>query len=540
MKFCAIQPPYAHSVADAGNSVNFLINELNKCSAECDLILTPEYSNMLAAFPLDEGRAFVRKHTPALLEAAISAAKRCSAIVGVSFLNEVSDGVFRNTTRLYDREGNIAGEFYKQHLPESEKKGVKPDYEYTRSFQAPQIIEIEGIRFGFLICYDTYFTEYIAHLSHLKPDVVLVSSFQRGERQDILEMLNKNLAFNCNSFVLRSSVSMGQDSTSGGMSLVASPDGKILARMDSRTGSLRYDIGDVHYKYMRSNAFGGVQIRNDQFIENGRTPWSYRPCGSMMVENDDSMPYPRVCAHRGWSSAMPENTLAAFGAAVAMGADEIEMDVRFTSDGVPVIGHDPVLERVSNGKGLLENHTFAELKELDFGLNVDKKFAGVRIASFEEVLSKFAGHAVFNLHLKSVGDNENGTYPDELMQQIVALLRKYDQDRHTYFMGAYGVMESALRIAPEINRCMGAYPDPWHIVDRAIEYKCQKVQFFLPYMNQEMIRKAKENGIICNLFYCDNYPSAIYFYGMGIDTILTNNCSVVLGSKTEYLKSMQK
>ena len=147
MKFCAIQPPYAHRVADAEKSVKFLIDELNKCSAECDLILTPEYSNMLAAFPLDEGREFVRKHTPSLLEAAVSAAKRCNAIVGVSFLNEVSDGVFRNTTRLYDREGNIAGEFYKQHLPGSEKKGVKPDYEYTRSFQAPQIIEIEGIRF---------------------------------------------------------------------------------------------------------------------------------------------------------------------------------------------------------------------------------------------------------------------------------------------------------------------------------------------------------------------------------------------------------
>lgn len=536
MKLCAIQPPYANSVCDAEKSVGFLIDELNKCSSECDVILTPEYSNMLAAFPLDEGRAFVRKHTPALLDAAVSAARRCDAIVAVNFLCEVSDGVFRNTTRIFDRNGLEAGNFYKQHLPSSEKRGVKPDFEYTRSFSSPEIVEIDGIRFGFLICYDTYFSEYIAHLAYCKPDLILVSSFQRGERQDVLRMLNQNLAFSCNSFVLRSSVSMGENAQVGGMSLIAAPEGVILAEMGSATGAVQLEIGDVKRKYMRSNAFGGAQIRNDSFIENGRTPWSYRPCGSMMSQADNDLDYPRVCAHRGWSSAMPENTMPSFAAAIALGADEIEMDVRFTRDGVPVINHDPVLERVSNGTGILEDHTFAELKQLDFGIHKGEQFAGVRIASLEEVLRKFACHAVFNIHLKGVGGDEFGRYPAELMRQIVALLKKYDHDRHTYFMGSYGVMETALQVAPEINRCMGAYPDPWKIVDRAIEYKCQKLQFFLPYMDQKMICKAKEHNIICNLFYCDNYPSAICFYNMGIDTILTNNCSVVIGSRNEYLK----
>ena len=48
-----------------------------------------------------------------------------------------------------------------------------------------------------------------------------------------------------------------------------------------------------------------------------------------------------VIAHRGASGSAPENTLEAFGLALRQGADAFELDVRLTSDGVPVVLHDP-------------------------------------------------------------------------------------------------------------------------------------------------------------------------------------------------------
>ena len=96
-----------------------------------------------------------------------------------------------------------------------------------------------------------------------------------------------------------------------------------------------------------------------------------------LVPDDLSMPYPRICAHRGFNTVAPENSLPAFGAAIAMGADEIEFDVRFTADGVPVSIHDPSLDRVSNGTGLVEEKTFAELEQLDFGVKCAPQFAGL-------------------------------------------------------------------------------------------------------------------------------------------------------------------
>jgi len=43
----------------------------------------------------------------------------------------------------------------------------------------------------------------------------------------------------------------------------------------------------------------------------------------MFLKNDDQLPYPRICDHRGFNTIAPENSLPAFGAAVALGASEI-------------------------------------------------------------------------------------------------------------------------------------------------------------------------------------------------------------------------
>ena len=523
MKLCAIQIPFCSTPADAGKSVELAIAELDRCDSSCDIILTPEYTNAPAAFPVGECIPFAQKHTPALLDAARNAAIRCNAIVAVNYVCEAEAGVFRNTTEIFDRQGKSAGRFFKQHLPRAEKNINLLDEEYTRSFRAPEIIEVDGIRFGFLICYDTYFSEYVSHIAHCHPDVVLVSSFQRAERKDILRMQNQHLAFNCNAYVLRASVSMGEDSELGGNSMAVSPEGVILGEFGNKVGTFVCEIDDIKHKYMRSNSFGGKLIPNDRFVEQARATWAYRPCGSMTVEGDAKMPYPRICAHRGFKTIAPENSLAAFGAAIALGAEEIEMDIRFTKDGVPVVAHDSALERVSNGTGVIEEKTFAELRELDFGFRFSERFAGMKIATFEEVLSKFARHAIINLHLKTDEKEGGAEFPKDKMELIVALLEKYDQQEHVYFMGDYTVMESAIKYAPHIPRCMGAFPNPFEIVDRAIKYQCKKVQFFTPHYTQEMIDKARANNIICNLYFCDD-PSKVGDHLMaGIDTILTND-----------------
>lgn len=97
---------------------------------------------------------------------------------------------------------------------------------------------------------------------------------------------------------------------------------------------------------------------------------------------------PTIIAHRGASSAAPENTQAAFVLAWMQGADAIEGDFRLTKDGHIVCIHDEVTDRTGNRKGfVVAKSSLAALKELEFGGWLSPQWKGQRIQTLEEVLA---------------------------------------------------------------------------------------------------------------------------------------------------------
>ena len=76
----------------------------------------------------------------------------------------------------------------------------------------------------------------------------------------------------------------------------------------------------------------------------------------------------KLIAHRGLTNKyIKENTLEAFNNAIENGFIGFECDVRLTKDNVPVICHDPFIDRTSNRRGLIRNYTYKELKKINFG-----------------------------------------------------------------------------------------------------------------------------------------------------------------------------
>ena len=84
----------------------------------------------------------------------------------------------------------------------------------------------------------------------------------------------------------------------------------------------------------------------------------------------------RVVAHRGASRVAPENTLSAFRAAAAQGADWVEFDVSLLGDGTPVVHHDARLGRCTNGRGPLASLGAGDLGGIDAGIRFGAAFAG--------------------------------------------------------------------------------------------------------------------------------------------------------------------
>ncbi len=99
-----------------------------------------------------------------------------------------------------------------------------------------------------------------------------------------------------------------------------------------------------------------------------------------------------VIGHRGSAGTRPENTLVSVRAALADGADWIEIDVHAAAGALLVI-HDGTLERTTDGHGRLVERTLAELRALDAG-------NGERIPLLEEVLDLVDGRAGVNVEIK--------------------------------------------------------------------------------------------------------------------------------------------
>ena len=239
----------------------------------------------------------------------------------------------------------------------------------------------------------------------------------------------------------------------------------------------------------------------------------------------DQLPKKRLCAHRGLSAALPENSLPALASAAALGASEIEFDLRLAADGEIVSVHDAVLERVSDGAGRVDERTLPELSRLDFGARRGPHWAGLRILRFEDVLRVLGGRVVMNLDVKDRGGR---AWPEDAARRLVGLVDRFGARRHVYFKADSGELQEQLaRLAPDIPRCMGngahdnkSRPD---IVDSALEHRCAMVQLFKPRFDEALFAKARAAGLRVNVFFSDDPDEARRYLDWGADTILTND-----------------
>ncbi|MBR6765455.1 MAG: carbon-nitrogen hydrolase family protein [Clostridia bacterium] len=261
LKATVVQPSYFMGEAPDEKIKDFLYGELDK-TEENSIIVLPEYSNAGGLSDKEsELRALPRAKE--MLKKASDKARERSAYVVINVLEE-RDSKIKNSTYLFNKNGEIEFIYDKIHLPPSELAlGVERG-------SGACTCTLDGIRFAFMTCYDVYYNEQIEYIAKFKPDILLIPGYQRGERTDIIRAQAKLAAFRLNAFVLRASYSMNDDDH-GGCSMIVSPEGIILKDMGKNVGSI-FEIIDPKHKYMRTAGFGGTVVLNDDFINCGLCP----------------------------------------------------------------------------------------------------------------------------------------------------------------------------------------------------------------------------------------------------------------------------
>jgi glycerophosphoryl diester phosphodiesterase len=106
-------------------------------------------------------------------------------------------------------------------------------------------------------------------------------------------------------------------------------------------------------------------------------------------------------AHRGGEHRHhPENTLPALEAAIRLGVDYVEVDVRTTADGELVLSHDAEVDRCTDGRGEVARMTLAEIRVLDAGVRSGPEFSGTQIPTLQEVLQAARGRVGLYIDVK--------------------------------------------------------------------------------------------------------------------------------------------
>jgi glycerophosphoryl diester phosphodiesterase len=155
-----------------------------------------------------------------------------------------------------------------------------------------------------------------------------------------------------------------------------------------------------------------------------------------------------VIAHRGANRVAPENTLAAYRAAIDLGVDFVEIDVQTTADGQFVLMHDSTVDRTTNGSGAVRSLTLSQIKELDAGSWFSAKFAGEKAPTLEEAVGLCKGKVGLYIDLK-----------DASVPALISALERYGIASRVVVYGAARQLQEIKRLRPQIAVMPG--PGNW-------------------------------------------------------------------------------
>lgn len=229
-----------------------------------------------------------------------------------------------------------------------------------------------------------------------------------------------------------------------------------------------------------------------------------------------------LLAHRGFSGKYPENTRRAFMEALAVkGCDGFESDVHLSKDGEPVVIHDPVLDRTTNGTGFVRDFTFEELRKLDCGSWMGEEFKGEQIMHLDELLDLITEHDVFlNLEVKNYEVLYEG-----IEQIVIDRIRAKKAEKRVLLSSFNHIsMEICKDIDPEIETGF-LYNTPLISAEKyAASYRPNALhpKYTCFFIEPDLVQRAHEAGYQVNTWTANTIEDIKMCLKLGVDSIISN------------------
>lgn len=217
-----------------------------------------------------------------------------------------------------------------------------------------------------------------------------------------------------------------------------------------------------------------------------------------------------VVGHRGASDLVPENTIPSFLRALEIGVNELELDLRASSDGQVVVMHDAAVDRTTDGTGLVSELTLAQIRELDAG-------NGSPVPTFAEVLDATTGS--LQVEIKD----------PKAIDPMMAVLRDRPEAVQRMAPTSFDV-DNVARLAallPEV--CVGLISKEAsaEVLDRAAELGARRVLVGIAAVDAEFVQTAHDRGFRVDVWPIDTPDQVRRAVELGADGFTTDDPRIV-------------
>ena len=222
---------------------------------------------------------------------------------------------------------------------------------------------------------------------------------------------------------------------------------------------------------------------------------------------------PRAIAHRGTSRDRPENTIAAFDEALRQNCDAIELDLQLTRDGIPVVYHDRTLHKITGRRHRIATREFSELEGLDAGAWFAPRFAGQRIPTLTQVLTRYAARTHLFLELKLRADQATRLRLARTVAEVVQDAGLTERVHILCFDPK--LLEAAVQAAHEVRTVLNVR----RVVPRAVSTErlnhLDAISVHVRALTRPLVAAARRAGLPLLVFPCNTWTDVDRALGAG-------------------------
>lgn len=231
--------------------------------------------------------------------------------------------------------------------------------------------------------------------------------------------------------------------------------------------------------------------------------------------------------HRGAKGEAPENTLAGFAYALALGLKGIELDVRLSADGHLVVMHDDTVDRTTNGTGRVADLTAEQMRELDARAEHPDWPAPVGVPTLPEVLDAVAPAPDLALRVEVKSDE-----PARLERVCAILARLIDEHgiASRVVVSSFDAtgLEMMRAAAPGIRRAFITSKDASGSIRTAVRLECDSVDLRTTILTPDAVRDAHARGLSVMGWQGNSAGEIDLLLGCGVDSFTTDHPTMTL------------